>query len=542
VTTSGDSKTFEIQLMPDRVLLRVQGAAEAGRKASLGEIQKELERLGVKYRPDALLAIYRRARNQLEPLAAREVQELTVQVTLSDDLLEAHIFVVGPPGSSIAPDAVKAALSQARVSKGLLVNDLKRVISQRLMGQKVLIAKGRPAQHGEHGRVEFLGGPEEASPSEDGLINWRERNLIRGAKEGETVARVFMPTAGADGYTVTGRVLRARDGRKPRFRVGANVHLSENGMELIATKAGYVVQSSDRISIEDVYVVQDVGSATGNIRFAGVVSVRGNVEDTFRVESSKGVEVGRTVGQASIVCGGDVTIAGGVMGATIEAKGNITARFFSGCTLRAGGDIVAVDYILHGTADADGSVRVINTLEGFISGCTVRARGEISAAVLGSSKSEEITHLEAGGGANMRSQFERLAAQLKSGREAFERLRRNAAFVQEGRIGGGALPDGKREIMDQAVAQAIEARDGLLRDARLYHEIQSTLGTVAGPARSVILAANMVNAGVHVQVQRHVLRVKTALKACAFMVIDDQLKPHDYDFVVDLLKQLSRKG
>jgi uncharacterized protein (DUF342 family) len=542
VTSATEPKPFEVQLAPDRVLLRVQPALDGGRKASLGDIQKELERLGVKYRPDTLLAIYRRARNEFEPLALRDVVDLTVQVAVSDDQQTAHMLVVGPPGSAVSPDAVKTALSQARVTKGLLVNDLRRVIAQRLMGQKVLIAKGRPAQNGENGRVDFVvTGEDKAETGDNESVNWRERNLIRGAEEGELVARVFLPTAGLDGYTVTGRVLRARDGRKARYLLGSNVTQSENGMELFAAKAGYVVQSGDRISIEDVYVAQDVNSATGNVHFAGVVSVRGNVEDTFRVEASKGVDVGKTVGQAVIVCGGDVTISGGVMGATIEAKGNISARFFSGCTLRAGGDILAVDYILHGTAEAEGSVRVSNTLEGFISGGTVRARREISAAVLGSSKSEEITHLEAGGGASVRSHHDRLVAQIKSGREAFERLRRNAAFLQEGRLAGGPLPEAKREIMDQAVAEALQVRDGLFKDAKTYHAIQAVLEKATGPARPVILAANLVNAGVQVQVLRHALRVKTPLKACANMFIDGQLKPHDYDFVVDLLKQLSRQ-
>jgi len=67
------------------------------------------------------------------------------------------------------------------------------------------------------------------------------------------------------------------------------------------------------------------------------------------------------------------------------------------------------------------------------------------------------------------------------------------------------------------------------------------MGDPNAPARSVIMAANLVNAGVYVTVQRLPMQVKTPLKECAFMILDGQLKAHDHTFVEKMLKQLKRK-
>ncbi len=543
-TSASGDKSFEVQVTSDRVLLRVAPAGDSGLKANLVDIQRELDRQGVKYRPESLFTIYRRARNEFEPLANREVLDFAVTVQVSADGQEARMTIVGPPTGNepVPPAKVKAAIEEAGVEKGILFDELRRMIGQRVVSIPVVIARGAPPKHGVDGRVDFVAPPERIpAPTGDDTIDWREQNLIRNVAQGDVIAHVHPPTAGIDGYTVTGKLLKARQGRKSPLRIGANVTLNPAGTQVSATKAGFVVNSGDKLSVEDVFQAQHINPTTGNVRFSGVVSVGGNVEDTYTVEAAKGVSVGGAVGQATIKSGGNVEIRGGVLGATIEAKGSISAKFFSDCTLVAGGDILAEEYILHGTADAERAVRVAKTPDGFISGAVARAATEISAAILGSAKSEEQTQLEVGSGVSARAQFERLQPIMAKHWETFDRQRKNLGYLQETRERDGAFPEEKKNILKELAAETLQMRDALWQDAKTYEELQSAMGDPNAPARAVIMASNLVNSGVIVTVERLTLQVKTPLQFCAFMILDGHLKAHDYGFVDKMLKQFKRK-
>jgi hypothetical protein len=536
---------FEVQITPERVMLRVAPAQDGAPKAQLVDIQRELDKLGLKYRPETLFTIYRRARNAFEPLANREILDFAAVVQVSPDGMLAQLTVVGPPTGNdpIPPAKVKAAIAEAKLDRGLLFDELRRLMSQRILSRPMAIARGAPAKHGVDGRVDFVEPPEhKPAPSGDETIDWRERNLIRNVAQGDVIALVFPPTEGVDGFTVHGKVLKAKHGRKVPLRLGANVALSPDGRKLVAAKAGFVVNAAGKVSVEDVYQADAINLSTGNVRFSGVVSVSGPIEDAFIVEAGRGVTVGGAVGKATIKAGGDVEIRGGVHGATIEAKGSITAKFFSDCTLTAGGDILAEEYILHGTAESERAVRVAKKPDGFISGATVRAATEISAAILGSAKSEEQTRLEVGSGVSARAHFERLQPLMARHWEVFDRNRKNLAFLQESRERDGAFPEDKQHILKQLAEDTLQVRDALWEDAKQYHELLSIMGDPNAPARSVVLASNLVNAGVYVTVQRLPIQVKTPLQECAFMILDGQLKAHDFTFVEKMLKQLKRKA
>ena len=113
--------------------------------------------------------------------------------------------------------------------------------------------------------------------------------------------------------------------------------------------------------------------------------------------------------------------------------------------------------------------------------------------------------------------------------------------MQETRERDGAFPEAKRNILRDLAAETLQVRDALWQDAKTYQELQSAMGDPNAPARAVIMASNLVNSGVTVTVERLTLQVKTPLQFCAFIILDGQLKAHDYGFVDKMLKQLKRK-
>ncbi len=535
-------KQFELKTSADKVMLRVRPPGEGEKKIQLSEIQKDLDAQGVNYDAEKLFAIYRRALNEFEPLANRETTAYEITVKVTEDGQQAYLTVIPPTvgREPLTPAQFKKAIEEAKLTKGILYDELRRVMAQHIMNKAVLIARGAEAVEGEDGRMEFIqDDPAKPPMGFSDRVDLRERNLIRNVKEGQLIAKVYPPTEGMNGYTVTGKLMRARSGKRTKLRLGPNMAFNEDKTEIRAIKGGFLVVTSDKVSVEDTYEVENVNAATGHVRFSGVVSVRGAVEDGFNVEAGKGLNVGSTIGKSIIKCEGNVTAMGGMMGATIDAHGSISAKFFSDCTLKARENVVAEEYILHSTVEANMSVMVTRPTTGFIKGGHIRAGVEISAPVIGSEMSEGVTKLEVGLGVDVRGRFEKLQVSIAKNWAAFEKARKNLLYLQLKRDKEGALDDEQQGSLLAMVPVAKKLQHELWEAIPQHHELLA--GMAGSGTACAILVPGMVHAGTSIQVQRYQMRVASALKDCGFIIADSALKVMDHSTVAKLMKFRKRQ-
>jgi hypothetical protein len=539
--SAGADKYFEIRVAGKQVLLRIH-PPEAGRRANLSEIQRELRQREIAYRHETLFDIYKRASNEFEPLASQEITRFDVTVEVSEDAQQALLTVVPPDRGEdqVTPARIKGALEAANVHKGINYEAIKDVLLEQKAVKRLPIAQGLPKQDGVDGRIALENPPSEHVFVDDNTADYRELNLINNVVDGDLIARITLPTAGRDGYDVHARVLRARPGKRARFKVGRNVRLSEEGTELFAVKSGYVVRRGDKISVENILEVPNVNSETGNIRFHGVVRVHGGVEDSFLVEAEKGIDVGSTVGKATLRSRGDIRIRAGAFGATLEAEGSIYARFLSECTVKAGAHVVVDEYVLHSEVVAKRTVKVTRTPKGFITGGRVKAGTEIWAANVGSEASEEPTMLEVGGGVNVRKRFDALQGRIDANLGAFDSLRKNLAYLQRQRETEGALEAGKRETYDRMLESGHKLIDELQRQGQMHHEM---LQALAEPEEEIgiIFVPQQANPGTTVQVQTSKANLKEPRDACAFLLVSGVLKAIPYGQALKLHKAQQAK-
>ncbi|HKJ00756.1 MAG TPA: FapA family protein [bacterium] len=534
---AGPDPYYEIRITGKQVFLRVH-PPEGGRRASLGDIQKELRRRDVPYRHEILFEIYRRAANEFELLANQEITRFDVQVEVSEDAQQAFMSIVPPDRGqdTLTPARIKDALEVVGVQKGINYEVIKEVLLEQAAAEQVLVAQGRPKVDGRDGRVELANPPSEAVWVEDNTADYRELNLINNVVEGDVIARITHPTSGQDGYDVHAHVLRARPGKRPRLKLGRNVRLNEENTELYAAKAGYVVRRGDKISVENILDVNNVDAETGNIRFHGVVRVRGQVEDAYVVEAEKGIDVGGTVGKATLRCKGDIRIHGGAFGATLECDGTLFAGFLSECHVKAGGQVVVDEYILHSQVAAKRSIKVTREPQGFITGGRVKAGTEIWAPVVGSDVSEVPTQLEVGGGVNIRKRYDALQERIETNLAAFDSVRKNLTYLQHQRESGAEVDDRKRETYETMVGSGHKLIDELLRQAELHHEL---LRSLAEPEEEIgmVLVAQQANPGCTVQIQTSKVNLRDPVESCAFMLMSGALKAMPYAQALRLLKQ-----
>ncbi|MBE3598848.1 MAG: DUF342 domain-containing protein [Limnochordaceae bacterium] len=292
---------------------------------------------------------------RLDPSDVVEVQpdvtppQASVTVQVSQDLMQAHLIIQRSPGvryrlDDVAPTLhlrlegrpaeeeppppvtlaeVEEALRKASVRFGIDGQAIQRALAEP-PGEPVLVAQGEPAVEPVDGKVELKF--EERSRASVNLQAERIDLFDRGAitwVEPETVLAVItLPQEGRPGTNVLGRTVPVRRAKAASIKAGKGCRASEDGTRIVATQAGRPQLSGSVISVVPVYEVQgNVDVATGHVRFAGDVHVRGDVMENLEVTAGGEVRVGGLVSYAKILAGGGVSVGRSIIGSRIRAGG-----------------------------------------------------------------------------------------------------------------------------------------------------------------------------------------------------------------------------
>ncbi|MFP4076383.1 MAG: DUF342 domain-containing protein [Halochromatium sp.] len=238
--------------------------------------------------------------------------------------------VVHPPrgkGKDVTREALEQALKEAKILRGFLKDSLAALTDdafrQQLRETRVpigmIVAYGEPAQDGTDAWLEpLIETAVDRRPQVDdaGNVNFLELGDFPHVEVDQALVRRHPATEGKAGWTVTGRVIKARNGKnvvlKPKndsvkLAPGDDNLLlaATNGMPVIFSKGAYV---------EKVLRFDRVGLETGHIRFDGSVQVKGNVEPGMKIDVEGDVKVGGLVEAAHILAGGAIEVGGGVIG------------------------------------------------------------------------------------------------------------------------------------------------------------------------------------------------------------------------------------
>lgn len=184
--------------------------------------------------------------------------------------------------------------------------------------REAVVAAGREPMHGRDGRFEleerFAASLDPApAPDEEEPADYHSRKSFHLVRSGETIGRIFEPTAGRPGVTVAGAEVAPRSGRACEIRIDAGAALRDD--LIVATVTGALHAEGGAIGVRDVLEISGaVDYATGNIEFPGDVTVREGVCDCFRVASERDVTILGVVEAATINAGRDANLLGGMAG------------------------------------------------------------------------------------------------------------------------------------------------------------------------------------------------------------------------------------
>ncbi len=341
-------------------------------------------------------------------------------------------LVVFPPigeGRELDKEMLDGILKESGVSYGLNTELLDALPdAQDRYFHLFLIARGRAVVHGKDGYIEdFFKRTVRKKFEEDehGRVDYFHLNIVQNVEKGQPICQIVPPVPGVAGRTVLDEEITCKEGKTPSLPKGRNTEASEDGMQLLAVKAGRVEFSGRSFVVKSVLEISgNVDFSTGNINFVGDVHIHGDVGSGFSVRTIGNVTIDGVVEAAEIEAGGDLIVAKGILGdsrAMIRAHHDVYAKYMENCTVHCRGSL-QTDCIVNCDVYCDGEVNV-RSGRGTIIGGRIRAAQGVDAKVVGS-KSESVTSIFLGGQPFADFERETLLLNIKKQEAELEKLER----------------------------------------------------------------------------------------------------------------------
>lgn len=216
---------------------------------------------------------------------------------------------IQPPTATL--DQCLAKLKELNVDiKFISIEKIKELINEHNGGSAV-VAEGKRPINGLNSKIKYLfKNTSYRNPDFDAekKVNLMNHTIIPTVNVGEVLAVKVTPVIlGRDGVTVTGEVLKAREGKDIPLKVGKGAVLLDNETKVVAISTGRPMYKKGVISVVPTLVIShDIDVVTGNVHFEGDIVIKGNISENLKVSA-----------------GGDITVFGNIYHANVYAKGNI---------------------------------------------------------------------------------------------------------------------------------------------------------------------------------------------------------------------------
>jgi len=331
------------------------------------------------------------------PLAERRDAKITI--TVSHDKASARVQTEKAWGGRALHEAkVMASIEKAKLADECID---KQKLAELIAAKEpvdFILATAKPAKDGLDAQLEQLIDSKtkaERDASSDAAIDQHEMFVFTVVEPGTELMRKIPATRGEDGMDVTGKVIRAKPGKdiqfsKPFEGVEPSV---QNENLLIAAVKGHPVFNKFGVKVDKMMNIESVNIHSGNIDFDGSLLIKENIEPGFEVNVSGDLFVKGSVSKANVKAGGSIEVSGGVTaddvddenGCFLEAKGDITAKFFHHVNVECGGDLHVHEYLMQCRVRAEGFINAGQQRgRGCIIGGHSGAKEGVNAKVIGS--------------------------------------------------------------------------------------------------------------------------------------------------------------
>jgi hypothetical protein len=287
---------------------------------------------------------------------------------------------------------------------------------------KTVLASGTPPVLGENAKVKpvvkpaIVDSPSKVKKGGRDKVDFRELGHIVNVPKGQLLLKKIPPTAGTPGKNVLGEEIPTKPGKDLAIKCGPGTVLSADGLEVSATVDGKFVMGDGKPSVYEEHIVSgDVDLTVGNVAFCGTrLEISGELLPGFKIKCRGDVIIGKGVNNAQILAGGNVKIAGGLVGmeTEIRAKGDVHLDFCENFGLiETRGALTVSDFVVQGNVKTGRDMTVMQG-KGTVIGGRYVLGGSMHVKDLGS-EAEVVTEVVVG----LQPELEKKKRQVEAAKE-----------------------------------------------------------------------------------------------------------------------------
>lgn len=338
-------------------------------------------------------------------------------------------ILVFPPmdgGQDIRMEQLQEALRDSGVLSGINEAVLLSIVEARRYFELLPVAWGTPSRQGADGYlIETLPHTPPPIPDDQWPVDpttYLDQRYLRQVRKGDVICEAAPPRHGEPGMDVSGMPIPARSGKPVVLSGGQNTIVTQ-GTYLVADTDGHVYYKQGLYHVQPHTVIQgDLTEDYGQNHFPGNVTILGDIPARIVLQASGSVIVHGLVEGAVIEAGGDVVIAGGVLGddrAMIRAKGAVRTKYLENCVIYAGG-LVETEGIIGAHVYSNDRIYALHG-RGTVIGGKLSATHRIDANIIGS-MAERLTEITLGEMPFTKVEYQDLGEQLTQLQEELTQL------------------------------------------------------------------------------------------------------------------------
>lgn len=297
--------------------------------------------------PEKIGPLFEYYNNALEKYIDVAVSDTHATVKINPDFTTANF--------SLTPTLLKYCLREKGVRFGMLEENVKKVLEEKIYNTVIVIARCKEVVNGKDAQIKFESECDTSlrpKTRRDGSADFREVHTFTEVSEGQVIARKIPATPGKAGRKVTGELIPSIPGKDVDLPQGKNTTLVEDGLALAASKTGILRTEVALLTVcEQLVIPKDIDYSIGNVKFSGDLIVKGNVKPGFIVEAEGNIEIQGIVESATVKSrSGVVTINKGILGkgdAHIFAKSKIETLFAQETKMETEGVISVMKHCLN---------------------------------------------------------------------------------------------------------------------------------------------------------------------------------------------------